>query len=391
VQFRVSFPSKKWQYIAVVSSITQDKRRSRVLYIVNTWYESEISSPEAALGGKQMKYQIQLFVALPAMMLASFLVTGSARAQEIWFAPPAAPAGSPLHRAADLMDLFKTDAPWQEAASHVKVFELYGSYVSGAPQEEINTIVADLNRRHIPIALEVGVMNVGPKSTNPPCGGLGQVEGYGIPRLAMANSEKIKKAGGVIRFIAMDEPLWFGHYFKGRPGGQPGCQSSIEQILDLIKDPLRVYEEEFPGIVIGDTEPTDIAEQSRWKDDLSAWVTGFRNQTGHPLAFMHLDIPFNRPGEEGFAVEFFRYAERLKQQNLLSAIGVIYDGTPTDTSDESWIQDAKGHIHLIEEKNGLRPDQVLIQSWQAYPQHVLPESSPGSLTGLVNYYAGRAK
>ena len=338
-----------------------------------------------------MKYAKRPLLALPAIMLGSLLLICPARAQEIWFVPPASPPASRLHRAVDLMDLFKPDAPWQEAASHIKVFEFYGSYLSGAPQEEIDTIVADLNRRHIPIALEVGVMNVGPKATNPPCGGLGQVEGYGIPKLARTHSEKIKKAGGVIRFIAMDEPLWFGHYFKGRPGGQPGCQSSVEQIIELIKGPLSVYAEEFPGVIVGDIEPTDIAEQNHWKDDVSAWASGFRNQMGRPLAFMHLDIPFNRPGEEEFAVEFYRHAEHLKQQNLLGAIGVIYDGTPSDSSDESWIEDAKEHIHVIEDKHGLHPDQVLVQSWQAYPQHMLPESSPGSLTGLVNFYARRVK
>jgi hypothetical protein len=338
-----------------------------------------------------MRYQNQPVLALLVIAVTGSLLSYSARAQEIWFGPPAAPSDSRLHRAADLMDLFKPDAPWQDAASHIKVFKLYASYLSGAPQEEIDTIVADLNRRHIPLALEVGVMNVGPKSTNPPCGGLGLVEGYGIPKVARANSEKIKKAGGVIRFIAMDEPLWFGHYFKGRPGGQPGCRSSVDQILELIKDPLSVYAEEFPNIIVGDTEPTDIAEQNGWKDDVSAWVTGFRNHMGRPLAFMHLDIPFNRPGEEGFAVEFYRYAERLKQQNLIGAIGIIYDGKASDSSDESWIEDAKEHIRLLEDKNGLHPDQALIQSWQAYPQHVLPESSPGSLTSLVNFYARRSK
>jgi len=326
-----------------------------------------------------------------SMALAGSLLICSARAQDIWFAPPAAPPFSRLHRAVDLMNLFQPEAPWQEAAAHIKVFKLYTSFLTGASQEEIDNIVADLNRRQIPIALEVGVMNVGPKSTNPPCGGLGQVEGYGIPKVARVNSQKIKKAGGVIRFIAMDEPLWFGHYFKGHTGRQPGCQSSVAQILELISDALGVYAEEFPNIIVGDIEPSDIAEQKNWKDDVLAWVTGFRNQMGRPLAFMHLDIPFNRPGKERFAVEFYRYAESLKRQDLLGAIGVIYDGTQSDTSDKSWILDAKQHIRLIEDKNGIHPDHVVIQSWQAYPQHVLPESSPTSLTGLVNFYARRMK
>jgi hypothetical protein len=311
--------------------------------------------------------------------------------QEIWFAPPAAPEDSRLHRAVDFMDLFSPEAPWQQAASHVKVFMIYGSYLSRAPQGEVDRIIGDLKRRNIPLALAVGVMNVGPKATHPSCGGLGMVEGYGVPNLARKQAEKIKRAGGSIRYIAMDEPLWFGHYFKGKPGGQPGCRSSVEQILQLIKEPLAVYAEEFPGIVVGETEPTDIAEQDHWKEDVSAWTGGFRSQYGHPLAFSHLDIPFNRPGEEGYAVEYYHYLQKLKQQGLVGAIGVIYDGTPTDASDEAWVLDAKEHIRLLEDKHGLRPDQALIQSWQAYPQHVLPESAAGSLTGLVNYYVARVK
>jgi hypothetical protein len=338
-----------------------------------------------------VKYHKRRALAALSMMLSGLLPIAAVHAQEIWFSPQAAPPGSRLHRAVDLMELFKPDAPWQEAASHLKVFKLYASYLSGAPQEEIEAIVADLNRRHIAIALEVGVMNIGPKATNPLCGGLGQVEGYGTPQLARANSEKIKRAGGSIRFIAMDEELFFGHYFKGRPGGQPGCQSSVAQILELIKAPLSVYSEEFPGVIIGDTEPTNIAEQNHWKDDVLEWVRGFRDATGQPLAFVHLDIPFNRPGEENFAVQFFRYLEELKQQRLLGAVGIIYNGTPADTSDESWTQDAKEKMHLLEDNDGLRPDQVLIQSWTEFPEHALPDSSAGSLSGLVNYYVGRTK
>ena len=171
----------------------------------------------------------------------------------------------------------------------------------------------------------------------------------------------------MISFIAMDEPLWFGHYFSGPPGGQPGCHSSIAQILDLVRAPLAVYAEAFPGVVVGDIEPTDIAEQGGWRADLMAWASGFRQQMGRPLAFMHLDIPFSRLGEEGFAVDYYGEADKLKGQGLVQAIGVIYDGTPTDLSDGAWVADSKAHIRLIEDKHRLMPDQAVIQSWQAYP------------------------
>jgi hypothetical protein len=338
------------------------------------------------VSSQERNYRNCLFV-----LLAGVFVTFSPRAQEIWLSPQAAPLNTPLHRADDLMDMFEVDAPWKEAASHVTVFQLPASYVGHAPQDEIDNIVADLNRRHIPLALEVGVMNVGPKSTNPPCGGFGQVEGYGTPEWAKSIAQKIKKAGGIIQFVAMDEPLFYGHYFKGRPGRQPGCQSSIDIVVGLVEAPLNVFIAEYPNIIIGDIEPTNIAERPGWKDDISTWVSGFRKTMGRPLAFMHLDIPFNHPREESFAVDFYRYVESLKRQQVIGAIGIIYNGTPSDASDESWTQDAREHIHIIEDKNGLHPDHVLIESWTEYPKHALPDSSPSTLTGLVNFYARRIK
>ena len=144
-----------------------------------------------------MRHQYRAAALALGIMFICLQLSPTALSQEIWFGPPAAPVDTRLHRAVDLMALFSPDAPWQQAASHVKVFMLYGSYLSRAPQDEVDRIVGDLNRRRIPIALAVGVMNVGPKATNPPCGGLGQVEGYGTPKLARVQSEKIKQAGGV--------------------------------------------------------------------------------------------------------------------------------------------------------------------------------------------------
>lgn len=334
-----------------------------------------------------MRAQLHKFLGILSIVSAGALAC-QAQAQEIWFSPQAAVANSPLSRAADLMDLFKPDAPWQQAASHVKVFKLYASYLGHAPQDEINTIIADLNRRHMAIALEVGVINIG-FAPRPPCGGLGLVEGHGTPEWALSISKKVKDAGGFINYIAMDEPLFYGHYYKGPPGHQPGCQSGIDQVANQIVAPLNVFIEQFPNIAIGDTEPTGIAERDNWKDDELAWARAFQKVMGRPLAFVQMDIPFARPGEERFAVEYFRYMENLKQQKLIGAIGIIYNGTPQDTDDETWVKDAKEHVRLLEDKDGLRPDQVIIQSWTPNPTHALPDSSPSTLTGLVNFYAQR--
>jgi hypothetical protein len=330
-----------------------------------------------------------LVVSLRLVSVFAGAATPLAHAAEVWLGPQASVPPSPLSRAVDMLEMFTPEAPWQQAAANVKVFKLYASFLGGAPQDQVDKIVADLNRRHIALGLEAGVMNIGPKSTNPPCGGLGLVEGYGIPAVARNISQKIKKAGGVISYLAMDEPLWYGHYYKGRPGAQPGCQSSIDEIVKLMAPTLGVYREEFPDIVVGEVEPTDVAEQSNWQADLSAWATQFRQSTGKPLAFLQFDVLWNRPNEDKIVVGFFRYAEAMERQALLGKIGIIYNGSPQDKSDEAWVRSAQDHILSIEVKNGLRPDQAVIQSWVPNPTHAMPDSSPAALTSLVLFYVQR--
>ncbi len=313
------------------------------------------------------------------LCISLLLLASPAFAQEIWFGPP--------QTAVDFMDLFSPDAPWQEAASHVRVLLLTGKYLSGAPQDDVDRIVEDMNRRHIAIGLSVGVMESGPPSSHPSCGGQGLVEGYGRLQLAELHSKKIKHAGGTISYIAMDEPLWFGHYFKGKPGGQPGCHSSVREILSLIRGPLAVYAREFPNIIVGDTEPANMAQRPDWKENLRAFAAGFRRQYGYPLAFMQLDTPFNYPGIEALTANYYRESQQLKREGLIEKIGIIYDGTPDDPTDEAWVSDAKDHIRLLEGSDHMHPDQALIFSWMAHPRRMLPESSPGSMTGLVEDYA----
>jgi hypothetical protein len=54
---------------------------------------------------------------------------------------------------------------------------------------------------------------LGPQSLPPPpCGGLGLIEGYGTPASAKRIAGMIKAAGGEIKYLVMDEPLYYGHF-----------------------------------------------------------------------------------------------------------------------------------------------------------------------------------
>jgi hypothetical protein len=315
---------------------------------------------------------------------------GSLSATEIWLAPQASVPPSPLNRAVDFLEMFDANAPWQKAAQIITVFKLYGSYLEHAPQDQVDKIVKNLNKRHIAIAVEAGVMK-GPEAIKPACGGRG-VEGYSTVARAKLISKKIKSAGGSIAYLAMDEPLWFGRYYKGRPGQQPGCRLPLDQVIDLVMPVLQAYREAFPAARIGDVEPSGVAYQPDWQNETRQWLRGLRDRLGSCLSFMQLDVPFAAgPQQVAAGRRFFNQLEVLRAESLVGNIGIIYNGMPNDRTDKEWIDSAKSHIELFEHEYKLRPQQAIIQSWTLRPTHALPETDPESLTGLVLYYAKQSR
>lgn len=303
---------------------------------------------------------------------------------EIWLSPQALPL-APLNQDVDFMAMFAPGAPWNFAAAHTRVFKLHGSFVSHASQEEINTVVADLSRRGIPIALEIGVMDVGTAKTGAPCGGLGRVEGYGTPADAEKISAIVKAAGGTLKYLSFDEPLYYGHYYDG----PYACQSTIAAAFQLVIPTVNTYIQEFPDIIIGDNEPTNIAAYDGWREGLLEWATDFLVTFKRPFAFMQLDIPWaNGPPskEPEDALAFYHYVRMLQRQGLYERVGIIIDGTPDDSSDAAWVEDARHHVLLLESTYGLRPDQDLFESWNVHPTHALPETRPDTLTSLIPWY-----
>lgn len=91
------------------------------------------------------------------------------------------------------------------------------------------------------------------------------------------------------------------------------------------------------------------------------------------------------------AVAVYRFALELQRKQLIGKIGIIYNGAANDTSDEGWMNSARDHMRLMEGKYGLHPEQVIIQSWTPNPTHAMPDSSPGALTSLVNFYLSARK
>ena len=290
----------------------------------------------------------------------------SARAESIWF--------SPRSEVADLMSLFRPDAPWQKAATAVTAFEISNTFALHSDKAALSLIFDDLRRRKIDLVVGLAPL-AGPGPDR--CGY--NVEGYSASGEPYAVARRVEKLGGKPPFFVMDEPLYFGHTFQ-RDGEYVGCQLSIEEVARGVAQQLELVRRVYPSARFGDVEPLMGFSGDTWLADFSAWMDAYEEATGDKLAFFRLDIAWNLNWRERMPA----LTELLSRKGI--PLQVIYNGDDNLQSDEKWIASAVAHFEDFEANRQRIPDAAVIQFWQAHPSHLLPETNPGSATWLINRY-----
>ena len=230
-------------------------------------------------------------------------------------------------------------------------------------------MIADLQRRNIPLALEISAL------TNK--GDCGQkVEGYGRPGEVVRSVEQIRQLGGDLKYIAMDGPLWSGHAFNGANS----CHTPVSAIALDVAANVRAIKQVFPDVQVGDIEPAGRFDPPDWVDQIMQWTKTYQDAVGEPLVFLHLDVVWAGPWRQQLAM----LARRLHAAGI--KIGVIYNGDPDDQTDLAWTGHAEQRFSTIEADPAITPDQAILQTWMVHPSHILPETQPGTMTWLVNRY-----
>jgi hypothetical protein len=281
-----------------------------------------------------------------------------------WFAPfPHNTPGDP--GVLDFFALFDAGAPWDTAAAQIQVFKMY-EQIMAFPDASLRTMFADLRRRHIALALEFGPLLVGT------CGG---GEGFRGDR-GLQTALRIRDLGGVLQYIAFDEPYFFGAIADG-----PGvCHYTPEEVAANAKQSVDALRTVFPDLVVGDIEvvPAVGVADTSWLDGYQRWVDAWQRVTGEPLAFFDFDVPID--GDWRGAVEAMRQALKIRGVPF----GLIYVGD--GNSDTDWVASAAQFASDYENKGGTVPDQRIFQSWIRYPTHALPETDPNTFTYAINRY-----
>jgi hypothetical protein len=280
------------------------------------------------------------------------------------------------------MRLFEPGAPWNHAAEGVKVFELYKKFVEQSDDEDLSRVLGDLSRRRIALAMQGTPLVVSKR-----CGRA--VEGYGPPHDMKEAAARVKRLGGVIDYIALDEPLYYGHVFNGRPKfnyetlAPTPCHSSIAELARETAAKVAEVRQVFPGVKVGDIEPVGVFAYStdQLRAELSEWLTAYQAATSSKFAFVDIDIAWLLPA---WQAQFEIVVDVVRKAGI--PLGVIFNGTRADASDPAWLASARAHIQLIESRLGGPPPRAIFQTWTDHPRRMLPETEPDTFTNFIKAY-----
>jgi len=315
-------------------------------------------------------------ICLGVLMLQSSAWAGiSTAGPAVWLGPVddmATPSGFLVDQ--DYQQLFQADAPWQHALSHVSAFEMVRRYVTTQPEPNLRRIFSFLRDHNVALGVTFGMV---------PARNCGDgVEGTAHrPDENTLTARRLKKLDADVKYIVMDEPLTFGHYFHGRNA----CGYSMEELAAGIAGEINKVRGVYPNIPVVDVEADSgigtPAELGQWLDALKK-VLG----DGAPIS-IRFDVQWESRDKPWRQIAPPLVAAVLQHGY---GYGIIFDGTPSDRSSEEWIRTAEGNIKAWEATVKALPDHVMIQSWHRFPETVLPEAKPATLTYLVDWYCDNA-
>jgi hypothetical protein len=296
------------------------------------------------------------------------LAPGVARSGEIWFAPSDNLARGGRVMDADFPHLFDEPPSWN---TRIDVFQMTPFYARTAPDADLVRLRAFLDRHHIALAVASQPMQLN--------GECDMGEGRIRPGVNLRTFRRLRDLGLNVRYVALDEPLTFGHFFSR--GARP-CLLPIDDVARRVALTINEIKQSYPNANIVDYEaPPDIST-SEWTNALDTWLEAYRSYTGLPLYAVVFDVNWRRswrePVRQGVA--------SLRAHGVRPGMFLTIAGP--GTSDESAVMSLKDNISAVEDA-GLPLSMVVLACWTPFPTHSLPASDPTSLTSVLGAYLAR--
>ncbi len=298
----------------------------------------------------------------------------------IWFHPlPSAsawPGGNPMGGSVDFLELFQANPPWPRALARTQVFGLYAGWIVDATDQELEQVMTFLNAHDMGIEIEAPALQALEN-----CGT--GVEGYvpygqSVQQFTLAYLQRLQAFNAPVRFIKVDEPFWFGSVTND----PASCHFPVSQVAIEVGQYTQLVKSVYPNAAVGDVEPViPLLYKPNVVVALQQWHVIYQKVTGAPFPFFVADSDFSNP----MWPQLDKQLENVTRQSGM-AFGIIYIGDLQDVSDVEWTRKAVARFELYQGTNGGRPDFVLFQSWEPFPEFCLPETDPTSFTGVLDSY-----
>ena len=312
-----------------------------------------------------MKTLVRILVVLFFLFPTAFAFDVSAG--EVWL--------SPNYASTDSLQLWYSPQSWPVARSRTQVIKFFSSNVApGVANEPTNFSSLALAGAFINadawglrIAVESPPIFQTPNGCSDRQGPMNWIS-------SIVNG--IRGAGGVVDAVAMDEPF---HYALA-------CGFDYGQSAGIVTNYIGHVRSLQPGIRVGDImpyprfRPVDILG---WTDVMVQWAPG-------GLDFVHVDINQNLiTNEAQFHADLREIRDGLRARGV--AFGVILHPNLSPVySDAEYRAGVLDLWNRVKTALGDAPPHIIIQSWQpggTMPM-TLPESTPSSLTGILDSVVG---
>jgi hypothetical protein len=190
-------------------------------------------------------------------------------------------------------------------------------------------------------------------------------------------ARRLKQIGANVDSFGLDEPLEYGHIYKGRAA----CNFPIGEVAKRLAMTVREVRDLYPNAKFVDFEVPQDLPLPEWTDRLNQWLSAYQQATGTPLNGLAIDAHFREAWQEPAR----RTADILHEKGVQAGIFLNAPGG-SNVTDESWMKEAKQNILNVGAAR-LPIDFVIIATWVGHPSRDLPESDPLALTSLINWYA----
>jgi hypothetical protein len=256
--------------------------------------------------------------------------------------------------------------PQAWAATPVQAIKVATQYLHHAPEPELAALIRALAARHVALAME-GLLLIESER----CGR--GVESYAGATAIPAIAERVKRAGGTLAYVAMDEPVWFGTRWQG----SRACHDTVPEVAQQMARSVDILRQAFPALRFCDIEPLNGHTQGLI-NDIMLFADRFRQATGVPVSCLHADLIWQAPDAMQQLATWKRAAKGAGM-----AFGVIFNGDPADKSDQAWAEHAVQRHRLVQSDPTIAADTAVFQTWMAHPTRLLPDSDPGTLAGVI--------